>query len=302
MTHPFTGLIAAPFTALRADGALNLNLIDRQVESLLQNNVTGAFVCGTTGEGVSLSTEERMQVAERWAQVSQGRLTLIIHAGHSSLPDARALAAHAQRIGAQAVAITAPTFFKPAVIEDLVAFSAAVAAAAPALPFYYYQIPAFTGVALPVYDFLVAGAGRIPNLAGAKFTCENLMDYGRCLRDGRFDMLFGRDEILLSALALGCRGAVGATYNLAAPLYHRIWRAYQAGDMAAAQADQARAMQFIAVFARYGGLPAAKATMKMIGLDCGPVRLPQRNLTAQQRDQLQAELEQIGFFDYCSQV
>ncbi len=302
MTHHLTGLIAAPFTALRADGALNLDLIERQVESLLQNNVSGAFVCGTTGEGVSLSTEERMQVAERWAQVSQGRLTLIVHAGHNSLPDARALAAHAQHIGAQAVAITAPTFFKPATVEDLVAFSAAVAAAAPDLPFYYYQIPSFTGVALPVYDFLVAGVERIPNLAGAKFTYENLMDYGRCLRDGRFDMLFGRDEMLLSALALGCQGAVGTTYNLAAPLYHRIWRAYEAGDMASAQADQARAMQFIAVFARHGGLPACKAMMKMIGLDCGPVRLPQRTLSAQDYDQLKAELEQIGFFEYCSKV
>jgi len=302
MTHHLTGLIAAPFTALRPDGSLNLDLIDRQVENLLQNNVTGAFVCGTTGEGVSLSTEERMQVAERWAQASRGRLTLIIHAGHNSLPDARALAAHAQRIGAQAVAITAPTFFKPAAVEDLLAFSAAVAAAAPTLPFYYYQIPSFTGVALPVYDFLVAGVGRIPNLAGAKFTYENLMDYGRCLRDGRFDMLFGRDEMLLAALALGCRGAVGTTYNLAAPLYHRIWKAFEAGDLASAQADQARAVEFIATFTRHGGLPAAKAMMKMIGLDCGPVRLPQRNLTARQCDQLKAELEQIGFFEYCSKV
>ncbi|MGQ9814555.1 MAG: dihydrodipicolinate synthase family protein, partial [Candidatus Roseilinea sp.] len=266
------------------------------------NNVTGAFVCGTTGEGVALSIEERMRVAERWAQVSQGQLALIVHVGHNSLSDARALAAHAERIGAHAIAITAPTFFKPATVEDLVAFSAAVAAVVPALPFYYYQIPSFTGVALPVYDFLVAGAERIPNLAGAKFTHENLMDYARCLRDGRFDMLFGRDEILLSALALGCQGAVGTTYNLAAPLYHRIWRAYQAGDMATAQADQARAIEFIAAFTRHGGLPAAKAMMKMIGLDCGPVRLPQRNLTAQQYDQLQAELEQIGFFEYCSKV
>ena len=295
-----SGLIAAPFTAMRPDGALNLDLIDPQVEGLLRNNVRGAFVCGTTGEGVSLSTTERMQVAERWVAASRDRLAIVVHVGHNSLPDCRSLAEHAQRIGAQAIAITAPSFFKPAAVDDLVAFAAEVAAAAPGLPFYYYQIPSFTGVSLPVYDFLVAAAGRIPNLAGAKFTYENLHDYGRCLNDGRFEMLFGRDEMLLAALALGAQGAVGTTYNLAAPLFNRIIAAYRAGDMASAQADQARAMEFIAVFARSGGLAAAKAMMKMIGLDCGPSRLPQRTLSAQAYDQLKADLERIGFFEYCS--
>ena len=302
MTQHLTGLIAAPFTALHPDGSLHLDLIERQVESLIGNQVAGAFVCGTTGEGVALSTEERMQVVERWVKASQGQLMILVHVGHNSVADCRTLAAHAQRIGARAIAITAPTFFKPATVDDLVAFSVEVAAAAPQLPFYYYNIPSITGVTLPVYEFLVAGAGRIPNLAGAKFTYENLMDYGRCLWDGRFDMLFGRDEMLLPALALGCKGAVGTTYNLAAPLFHRIWKAYDAGDMASAQADQARAVEFIATFVRFGGLTAAKAMMKMIGLDCGPARVPQRNLSAQQYDLLKAELERIGFFEYCSKV
>ncbi len=295
-----TGLIAAPFTALRDDGELNLDQIARQADGLTRNRVVGAFVCGTTGEGTSLSSAERMLVAERWVAVSRGALKIIVHVGHNSLPECRALAAHAQRIGADAVAINAPSFIKPATVEDLAAFAEEVASAAPDLPFYYYQIPSFTGVSLPVYDFLTAAYDRIPNLAGSKFTYENLQDFGRCLADGRFEMLFGRDEMLLAALALGAKGAVGTTYNLAAPLYYRIIEAYQRRDMAGAQADQARAMEFIALFARSGGLPAAKAMMKMIGIDCGPARLPQRTLPAQAQERLRAELERIGFFEYCS--
>ncbi len=58
-------MIAAPFTALNGDGSLNLAMIERQAIALVENNVSGAFICGTTGEGLSLTTNERLQVAER---------------------------------------------------------------------------------------------------------------------------------------------------------------------------------------------------------------------------------------------
>ena len=71
-----TGLIAAPFTAMQPDGSLNLGLIQQQANRLAANGVQGAFICGTTGEGFSLTTEERMQVAaalgDRRAQVAEG--------------------------------------------------------------------------------------------------------------------------------------------------------------------------------------------------------------------------------------
>jgi dihydrodipicolinate synthase/N-acetylneuraminate lyase len=71
-------------------------------------------------------------------------------------------------------------------------------------------MPAMTGADLPMYDFLGQAAGLIPNLAGIKFTHENPMDYRRCLdfESGRFTILFGRDEILLAALALGATAEV----------------------------------------------------------------------------------------------
>src|SRR3954469_8189210 len=118
----------------------------------------------------------------------------------------------------------APFFFRPGTVQELVDFMAQVAAAAPALPFYYYHIPSMTGVHIPAAEFLRAAADRIPNLAGVKFTFENLMDYAECVRfsGGRFDVLFGRDEMLLAGLSLGAHGAIGSTYNFAAPVYHRI--------------------------------------------------------------------------------
>ena len=107
-TAPLTGLIAAPYTPLHADGSLNLPVIEKLAASLLANGVTGAFVCGTTGEGVSLTVAERMQVAERWQQIAGAQLRIIVHVGHTSLVDARSLAAHAEKIGAQGVSCLAP--------------------------------------------------------------------------------------------------------------------------------------------------------------------------------------------------
>lgn len=302
--NQLTGLIAAPHTAFRADGELALDAIALQARLLAHNRVNGAFVCGTTGEGASLTGEERRRVVEAWAAAKPPALALIVHVGHSSVGEACALARHAQDSGADAIATIAPSFFRPATANDLVTWCAKVAAAAPRLPFYYYHMPGMTGVTIPAEDFLRAAEARIPTLAGVKFTHENLMDFSRAsaLGDGKHTMLFGRDEILLSALALGARGAVGSTYNFAAPLYHRIIAAFERGDLEAARRDQARAMEFIDVLGRHGGLAAGKSAMKLIGVDCGPVRTPLRPLTDRDEQSLRDELQRCGFFEYCSKL
>ncbi len=177
---------------------------------------------------------------------------------------------------------------------------AEIASAAPALPFYYYDIPVFTGVTLPSSQFLEKGVQRIPNLAGLKFTNNNMMEYQLCLRaaGGALDVAFGYDEMLLAALAMGARGAVGSTYNFAAPVYHRLIAAFQRGDFDAARQEQFRSVQLIQVAVRYGFMGATKAIMKMIGVDVGPARLPNGNPTAEQVGQLRGDLDKLGFFDW----
>lgn len=302
MQSPLSGLVAAPFTPFRSDGGLALEAIPHLATRLQRNQVSAAFVCGTTGEGSSLTTAERMRVAETWKQAAPAGLKLAVHVGHLSLGESQSLARHAQDIGADAIAAIAPSFFKPAGADELVAWCRDLAAAAPELPFYYYHMPAMTGVSISAAEFLRQAHGRIPTLVGVKFTHEDLADYteARSIADGRYSLLFGRDEILLSGLERGAPGAVGSTYNYAAPLYQRIIRAHAAGDLEAARRDQARAQEFIAIMNRYGGLPAGKAIMKLIGVDCGPVRLPLRALTAASEAAFRKELESCGFFEYAN--
>jgi N-acetylneuraminate lyase len=302
MHPPLAGLVAAPFTPFRANGDLALDKIPGVAALLHKNQVNAAFVCGTTGEGSSMTTTERMQVAAAWRKATPPGLKLAVHVGHLCLGDSRALAKHAQEIGADAIAAIAPSFFKPAMAGDLVAWCSAIAEAAPKLPFYYYHMPSMTGVTIPVREFLTQVNGQIPSLAGVKFTHEDLLDYSdsQAFGDGRYSILFGRDEILLSGLKLGALGAVGSTYNYAAPLYHKMMQAFAAGNIVSAEQDQLRAQQFIEVMNRLGGLPAGKAIMKLIGVDCGPVRQPLRSLTTAEESKLRAGLDACGFFSYAS--
>jgi N-acetylneuraminate lyase len=281
---------------MRVDGSLNLDMIQRQAGALAEGRVSGAFICGTTGEGFSLTTDERLQVAEQWVAVAPPSLRVIVHVGHQAVSESRKLAAHAEKIKASAFATIAPTFFRVTNLEQLVDFCAQVAAGAPSLPFYYYHMPAMTGADLPMFDFLRLASQCIPNLAGIKFTHENLMDYSRCLNfeAGRFDILFGRDEILLAALAMGAAGAVGSTYNYMPAVYHSVIQAFNAGDLEAARRFQSQAIEVIAIMSRRGGLPAAKAMMNLVGLDCGPVRAPLQNISPESMESLTRELAAVG--------
>lgn len=299
-----TGLLAAPHPPFGADGELDLDRVEMQAAALADDGVSGAFVCGTSGEFSSLTTDERMRVAQRWVDVAGKRLKVVVHVGGTCLAESRALAAHAAKIGAVAIGAMSPYFFRPSKPADLAAYLAKIASAAPALPFYYYHIPVLTFVDLSVGEVLAAAAPLAPNLRGAKFTGADLMDFAQCVQldGGRFDILLGRDETLLAGLAMGARGAVGTTYNYAAPLYLEIIRAFEAGDLAAARTAQAKSMAFIGVMKRYGGLAASKPIMKMLGLDCGPARPPLPVLSPQQCRDLQRDLEQVGFFEHATKA
>jgi N-acetylneuraminate lyase len=297
MSLRLIGLVAAPHTPLHADGSLALDVIERQAELLLATGVRGVFVCGTTGESHSLTLDERMRVAERWVAVAAGRFPVVVHVGHNCLADARTLAAHAQRTGADAIAAAAPCFFKPATVAELTDACAAVASAAPALPFYFYDIPGMTGVTVSAAALLERGSAYVPNLAGVKFTNGDLITLQECLALGDdFDVVFGYDELLLAGLALGVRGAVGSTYNFAAPLYQRLLTAFAASDLETARRLQRQSVALVRVLQCFGVVRAGKALMALLGIDCGPVRPPLAPMTAAEVAQLYEGVRHLDIF------
>lgn len=293
------GLVAATFSTFHKDGSVDTSLIPNLVEKLISDGVKGIFICGTNGEGPNLTIEERMQIAEAYVRTINKRILLLVHVGHPSIAEARKLAAHAQKIGADAISSVSAFYFKPTSAETMVACMAEIAAAAPELPFYYYHIPALTGVAVDTLDFLKLAEQKIPTFTGIKYTAATLHEYQACLnyKNGKFDILFGYDELLLPALSVGAKGAVGSTYTFATPLYLDIVEHFQAGRIDAAREAQYKAVKMIQCLGKYSPIPTQKAIMKLMGTDLGPCRLPLQTLSDAQVRDLKQMLEEKGFFE-----
>ena len=297
------GFISAPFTPMLKDGSVNLDAIPDYADYYVRNGVDGAFICGTSGEGLLLSAEERKKITEKWVEACPENFKTIIHIGGPVVSESRALAEHARDIGAWGLGTIAPVFFKPSRVKELVDYCAALASAAPGLPFYFYHMPGLTGVYLPMVEFLEQAYDRIPNLAGIKYTHEDLYEFNRCMnvKDGHYDMLHGRDETLLAGLVMGATGGVGGTYNHAMGIYKEMKAAFLKGDLERARNLQAKSQAFINILIRYrGNVIAGKRIMKFLGLDCGPNRLPIRITTDKEEKELKSELENIGFFGFCN--
>lgn len=298
---PLHGLIAAAVTPLKADSSVDLDCIGPMTDKLLGSGVSGLYVCGSTGEGMSLSTKERKAVTESYIQAVKGRASVIVQVGHNSIVEACDLARHAEQVGADVLSATCPSYFKISTVDALLDFMSQVSASSPQLPFYYYHIPALTGSQVNIVEFLQRAGERIPNLAGLKYSTTLLHEFQSCraVHDGRFDIVWGCDEMLLGAIATGTNAAIGSTYNVAAPLYRRIIDATKAGDLEQARELQLKSVKMVEVLAADVFHPALKATMGMLGMSVGPCRLPLGGLNEQQLSNLRSGLEAIGFFEWC---
>ena len=290
-------LIAAAHTPFAVDGSLRLEQVPKQAEWLLQQGVTGVFVGGTTGESLSLSVQERIALAEAWrSAVGDNGFKLFIHVGAASLVDACHLAEHAGTLGADAISAMAPCYFKPRRLADLAAFLAEIAAAGGSTPFYFYDIPSWTGVRFRSSDLLASHAADIPNFSGIKYTSDDWIDFQRCvaLTNQKYELFWGCDEALLAGLALGASGAIGSSFNFLAAQARDVITAHQRGDEVSARAAQHRVVQIIDALSEFSYLPASKAVMAELGVDCGGVRLPLTSLSEADRQNLWERCQKAG--------
>ncbi|WP_375321918.1 dihydrodipicolinate synthase family protein [Aliivibrio logei] len=291
-----TGLIAAPHTPFDSSNNVNFEEIDKIAKHLIKDGVKGIYVCGTTGEGIHCSVEERKAIAERWVSASNNQLDIIVHTGALSIIDTLELTRHADTLDILATSAIGPCFFKPGSVADLVEYCATIAAAAPSKGFYYYH-SGMSGVNLNMEEFLIQADKRIPNLSGLKFNSGDLYEYQRCLRacDGKFDIPFGVDEHLPGALAVGAKSAVGSTYNYAAPHFNSIIDAFNRGDQEAVFNKMTNVIELIRVLVDFGGVAAGKVAMELHDINAGDPRLPLMPLNAEQKVTVVNRMRAAGF-------
>jgi len=291
----YVGLVAAPFTPMDKKGNLNTDLIPRYYEFLEKNGVVGAFINGSTGEGPSLTQKEAHRQASKWTECLKkgGKVRIINLVGGTSLNECIENAIFSYESGLSAIAVLPPYYYKTADENVLAEFCTRIGESVPYMPLYFYHIPDLTGIYIPMIRFLEKISAMLPNFAGIKYSNEDFMDFLTCLnyRDGVYDILWGLDECLLPALALGCEGCVGSTYNYAAPLYHKLVKEFNAGNLEEAQRIQQLSINIISLLGKYGGLGTGKAFMRYVGIDCGEFRLPVKNLTSKMYEDFVKDVE-----------
>jgi dihydrodipicolinate synthase/N-acetylneuraminate lyase len=276
-------LIVAAVTPL-ADGGdrLDEDAVWPMAAFLTEHGADGAFACGTTGEGILLSLDERRRVAVAFRAAVRGRL--IVHAGAQSTRDTAALSAHAAEIGADGVAVIPPPYFP--LDETALAdhFLAAARACAP-LPFFIYAFAARSGY--PVSPEVVARVREAaPNLAGLKVS-ESPLERAAPYLDLDLPVLIGSEPLLPAALA---RGAVGAVSGLAAAFPDEVRRALDQPDAEA----EARLASLRSAMEAQPFIASAKHVLARRGVPVKPdMRAPMRPLSDSEAGALGASLDRL---------
>jgi len=295
------GLVAATPTSFNSDDSLNLFIIPKQIEALKNLGVHTHYVLGTTGEGLSLTVSERVKWAEEWVKQTRKidpQAKIILHIGTTNTKDSVILATHAQELAVDGIASVPPYYFKPETVHDLVETMHTIANACNKIPFYYYHFPERTGVTFKLYDFLLDAHQKIPNLAGAKFTHNDLVDAIKCVHfaNKKYDILLGNEELFWAGQKIGITGAVGCSFSFkcAVDIFNNMMKYHKEGNDDKGQQEQLRAIQMIEIMKKRGLLGSIKGMMKMQGIDIGPPRLPMRALLQTEYESLLKELLEKG--------
>jgi N-acetylneuraminate lyase len=279
------GVYAATFTPFNKMGQVAPGTLVQLINFLLEKKVRGNYVCGSTGEGILMSLEERKLVAEVAVEVSAGRGKVIVHIGALATRDAVLLAKHATDIGADGISAIPPIFLTDGF--DSVLYHYEAIAAASGIPFIIYNIPGRSGFTMTLPQ--ICRLAEIQGIAGIKFTDTDLFLLQLIVREFGDDFVVfnGHDPMLIGGLSLGAHGGIGSTYNLFPEHYAEIYKNALAGNWDQAREWQFSANEFTAELLKGKGLAICKYAMKWHGIDCGDVRAP---LTMPEVDALEANL------------
>jgi len=283
----FTALVT-PFRDDAVDETALRDLVERQVEA----GVDGIVPCGSTGEAATLSYAEHRRVVEVCVEAAGGRVQVLAGTGSNSTRESIELTRHARDAGADGALLISPYYNKPTQ-EGVVAHYAAVARES-GLPLVAYNIPGRT--ASNILPETMARIAEIGLVIGVKEACGDIAQISRvvaaCPED--FSVLSGDDALTLPVIAVGGRGVISTTSNVAPRQMMELVAAARAGELERAREIHLRLLPlFDALFCETNPIPV-KAALALLGLIGEEIRLPLTPLGAAKRDRLEATLKEQG--------
>jgi len=284
------GILPATVTPFDEAGQFAPAVFERLLERLYAAGVDGVYVCGSTGEGMLQSRQQRQAIVETTMACTPRDCTVIVHVGAASVDDAVTLSAHAAKAGAHAISSLPPTSAQFS-FADLRRYYKALAGASD-LPLVVYYFPD-VAPSISTAEQLETLCG-LPNVIGVKFTDFDLFRMGNLARPGRC-IFNGRDEVLAAGLLMGAGGGIGTFYNLLPELFVEIYDAAIAGRWDAARTAQGRVNTLIRITLDFPLFPAVKQMLGWSGLDCGACLPPRARLDSDQQARLRDALTAAGF-------
>jgi N-acetylneuraminate lyase len=269
-------VMAALMTPFDADGALNLAGLRELIGYQLSLGVRCFYVCGTSGEGFSMSPAERKRVVETAVEETKDRGGIIVNVSHMEFSVALDLALHAKSAGAVAVSTLPPLFLMVSAREIELYYRRLLDAVE--LPLTIYNIPMLSN--RPLDETLVSKLVDHPRFAGIKHTSEDtfLLSRFKQIGQGRLMVWSGRDAYYLGGLAMGADGAIGNSFNLMGDLFVAITNAYRTGDSSRALAIQMKANEIHRRLQVHGGTQSVKRCLQIMGIPAGHCRMPYQPL------------------------
>ena len=288
----FHGVVPAIITPMRADGG---EVDERAFRAVMEDNIRagvhGFWTAGGTGESVLLTDDENHRIARAAVDQNQGRTNVIMHVGAQTTLRAARNAEQAARAGVDAICAVPPFFVRPG-DGGIVDYYQTIAAAAD-LPLFVYNLPQSTGVEITP-DLMRQLQDGIPQLVGLKHSALDMNDLYLFAKMG-LRVFTGMGRMMLPALTIGAAGCVDGPPCLAPEVWVEIWDAYRAGDLARAEAAQARASAVMDILLDLGYLGALKAAVgERLGIDCGDPRQPNVSATPAQKAQAREAVRRLG--------
>lgn len=271
----YHGVIPAFYACYDEEGNISTKRVRALTKYFIESGVKGTYVCGSSGECIYLSKEERKLVLEHVMDEAKGRLTVIAHVACNNTADSMELAAHAESLGVDAIAAIPPIYFHLPPY-GIAKYWNDISGAAPNTDFIIYNIPQLAGVALTVPLFEEMRKNK--RVIGVKNSSMPVQDIQLFKAAGGEDCIVfnGPDEQFISGRLIGAQGGIGGTYGVMPQLFLKANDYLQNRELEKAQAIQYDINNIIyAMCACKGNLYAViKELLRRRGLELGSVRLP----------------------------
>lgn len=290
----FKGIMPALVTPVNEDGSLRKDAAVKLIKALGETGISGYYILGGTGEGVTIERNTRMEFAELVKDAAPKGLKIINHIAATDLSTVRMLAKHSREIGMDGLASVPPFFYKydeAGIIE----YYTAMSEASEGMPLMVYASP-LSGDPVPVST--IEKMLSIPGFVGMKYTNPNYYQMSRYKKidGGNVNIINGPDEMLALGLQMGADGGIGSTYNNMPSLYVALYNAAQRGDYAEAVRLQHKANDVIEIMINSGNvIGAVKLLLEMQGFDVGETNHPMPRFSAEKKAELRAKFEQFDF-------